>query len=104
MTAEEIAYAGGKVYTKNPDAWYYLNSAGGSITGSTHWWSLSPRSWDDNASGVWIGVGSSTPGNIGGNQVNTSNGVRPAISIKSCALWSSGNGSSSSPYEINGGC
>ena len=104
MTAEEIAYAGGKVYTKNPDAWYYLNSAGGSITGSTHWWSLSPRSWDDNASGVWIGVGSSTPGNIGGNQVNTSNGVRPAISIKSCALWSSGNGSSSSPYEVNGGC
>ena len=104
MTADEIAYAGGKVYTKNPDAWYYLNSAGGSITGSTHWWSLSPRSWDDNASGVWIGVGSSTPGNIGGNQVNTSNGVRPAISIKSCALWSSGNGSSSSPYEINGGC
>ncbi len=104
MTADEIAYAGGKVYTKNPNAWYYLNSAGGSITGSTHWWSLSPRSWDDNTSGVWIGVGSSTPGNIGGNPVNTSNGVRPAISIKSCALWSSGNGSSSSPYEINGGC
>ena len=39
--------------------------------------------------------------------LSTSNRVvRPAISLKSCVKWSSGNCSANSPYEIemNGGC
>ena len=47
MTADELAYAGGKSGTSlpSPYVWYYLNSAGGSITGGTTWWSLSPVDW-----------------------------------------------------------
>ena len=103
MTADEIAYAGG-VYGTNAPAWYYLNSAGGSITGSTWWWSLSPSGWNSRYSNVWCVFGSDNPSFLSDSNVNDSYGARPAISIKSCALWSSGNGSSSSPYEINGGC
>ena len=103
MTADEINIAGGLAFNNAP-AWYYLNSAGGSITGSKHWWSLSPSGWSGSYSGVWVAGGSSYPGFLSGNNVVNEDGVRPAISIKPCALWSSGNGSASSPYEINGGC
>ena len=101
MTADEMSYAGG-TYGRNltsPYAWYYLNSAGGSITGNKVWWSLSPVLWS-NYSDVWFVAGSSSPGLINRERVYNSYGVRPVISIKSDALWSSGNGSSSSPYEI----
>ena len=102
MTADELAYAGGKVSTNlpSPYAWYYLNSAGGSITGSNLWWSLSPMDWSGNYSYVWYVNGSSRPGNLNGYNVNISNGVRPAISLKSDAIWSSGDGSPENPYEI----
>ena len=101
MTADEITYAGGYKYTDltSPYAWYYLNSAGGSITGNKVWWSLSPVLWS-NYSDVWFVAGSNSPGLINRERVYNSYGVRPVISIKSDALWSSGNGSSSSPYEI----
>ena len=106
MTADEITYAGGYKFTSltSPYAWYYLNSAGGSITGSTYWWLLSPRYWNGNFAFSWNVFGSDVPGYLGYNNVDASSGVRPAISLKTCALWSSGNGSSSSPYEVNGGC
>ncbi len=102
MTADEITHAGGYKYTRlaSPYAWYYLNSAGGSITESTYWWSLSPRGWSYGRSHVWHVGGSYSPGILDSDDVNYSCGVRPVISIKSDALWSSGNGSSSSPYEI----
>ena len=103
MTADEITYAGGYKYTSltSPYAWYYLNSTGGSITGSTYWWLLSPGYWDGSYAGSWFVDGSDSPGNLSTNYVGDSNRVRPVISIKSCTLWLSGNGSSSSPYEIN---
>ncbi|MCI6350038.1 MAG: hypothetical protein MR779_03945, partial [Tenericutes bacterium] len=46
------------------------------------------------------------PGYIAAAKVNTTPVVRPVISVKSCALWKSGDGSASNPYEIveNGGC
>ena len=103
MTADEIVYAGGKAHTKllSPYAWYYLNSVGGSITGNTSWGSLSPEYWDGTYSGVWSVNGSGIPGNLTGNRVDYSIGVRPAISLKTCALWTSGNGSPETPYEIS---
>ena len=107
MTADEIAYAGGYKYTSltSPYAWYYLNSAGGSITGSTWWWLLSPNRREGRYAYSWSARGSDNPGRLGSVPVmNVSRVVRPAISLKTCALWLSGNGSSSSPYEINGGC
>ena len=108
MTADEVAYAGGYRYNNltSPYAWYYLNSAGGSITGSTYWWLLSPYDWRGNSARVWFVRGSVGPGNLDYSYVNSSRGVRPAISLKSCTKYSKGNGTASSPYEIqmDGGC
>ena len=104
MTADEIAYAGGKAYTdlSSPYAWYYLNSAGGSITGNTWWWSLSSDGWYDSDSNVWLVNGSRHPGRLVSNYVAyASSGARPAISLKTCALWTSGNGAPETPYEIS---
>ena len=99
MTADEISYAGG-VFVKNAETWYYLNSANGSSTGSTHWWLLSPSHWDGvNASVVRV-YGLGVPGYLGNQDVYNANGVRPAISLKSCTLYSTGNGSASDPYTI----
>ena len=105
MTADEIAYAGGKVNTKlpSPYAWYYLNSAGGSITGSTWWWLMSPVDSRDSLVGVpdvYV-VNGSGPGHLGSVFAITKYGVRPAISLKTCTLWTSGNGAPETPYEIS---
>ena len=108
MTADEITYAGGYKYTDltSPYAWYYLNSTGGSITGSTYWLLLSPLHWNDSVARSWLVVGSDKPGRLSHSRVDISNGVRPVISLKTCTLWTSGNGAPETPYEIveNGGC
>ena len=100
MTADEINIAGGLAYNNAP-AYYYLNSAGGSVTGSTYWWSLSPMYWDGDSSGVWGVRGSGGPGYLGHGNVGNEGGVRPAISLKTCALWTSGDGTPDAPYEIS---
>ncbi len=102
MTADELAYAGGKYQTSltRPYAWYYLNSANGSITGSTLWWSLSPYYWGGSYSYVWFAYGSSFPGDLGYYSADYTVGARPAISLKSCIKYSTGNGAPETPYEI----
>ena len=109
MTADEITYAGGYINTDLSDPffiWYYLNGAGDSITGSTYWWLLSPAEWYEYSASWFVNMypDDNKPGFIEDSPVFNSYAVRPVISIKQCALWSSGNGSSSSPYEVNGGC
>ena len=99
MTADEISYAGG-LYGTNAPTWYYKNSANGSSTGSTWWWLLSPRRWDGGFAVVFGVYGSSNPGYLYYYNVNNTNGVRPAISLKSCIKYSTGNGSASDPYTI----
>ncbi len=102
MTADEITYAGGYNDTSltSPYAWYYLNSAGGSITGSTYWWLLSPAGWNGNSAYSWFVAGSDHPGNLNCYYAHDSGGVRPAISLKGNLVWKSGNGGSASPYEV----
>ena len=109
MTADEITYAGGKFGGEltSPYAWYYLNSAGSSITGIRWWWLLSPGRLSYGTVESWFVRGSDYPGimyDSGG--VTDSRGVRPAISLKTCTKYSKGNGTASSPYEIqmDGGC
>ena len=100
MTADEINIAGGLAYNGAP-AYYYLNSAGESVTGSTWWWSLSPVGWDGYLSRVWYVDVSTRPGSLNGYGVYSERGVRPAISLKTCALWTSGDGTPDAPYEIS---
>ena len=105
MTADEISYAGG-VYFTNAPMWYYTNSSLESSTDTTHWWSLSPYGRYGASTGSWNVAGSGGPGNLVFSDVFNVRGVRPAVSLKSCVQWKSGNGSATSPYEIalNGGC
>ena len=108
MTADEIAYAGG-VNSTNAPMWYYTNSSFESSTGTTYWWSLSPYFWHGDNARSWDVNGSDNPDNPGSldySLVNYSDGVRPAVSLKSCTLYSTGNGTASSPYEVqmDGGC
>ena len=99
MTADEVAFAGG-VWVKNAPTWYYYNSAKGSSTGSIRWWLLSPYSWDGSYANVCYVGGSSLPGYLGYSHLTYTNGVRPAISLKSCVKTSGGDGSVSDPYTI----
>ena len=104
MTADEVSFAGGVLFTNAP-TWYYYNSANGSSTGETWWWLLSPSYWYDGYARVFYVYGSSRPGYLSNNEVGingvfVNSGVRPAISLKSCTLYSTGNGSASAPYTI----
>ena len=99
MTADEISYAGG-LYGTNAPTWYYYNSANGSSTGSTWWLLLSPYYWSGSFANVFGVGGSSVPGYLGSYRVYSAFGVRPAISLKSCIKYSTGNGSASDPYTI----
>ena len=106
MTGDEIMRAGGKYNTSltSPYAWYYLNSANGSITGYTSWWLLSPVSWriSSRDSNAYVLSVSNFPsyGYFEEASVNSIFGVRPSVSLKSCTLYSTGNGTPETPYEI----
>ena len=99
MTADEVSFAGGLTWTKAP-TWYYYNSANKSSTGTNWWLLLSPSSWDGSNAFVFSVYGSSNPGYLGNDYVNGTDGVRPAVSLKSCVKTSGGNGSASEPYTI----
>ena len=103
MTSDEIMRAGGKGVTSltSPYAWYYLNSANGSSTGSTWWWLLSPNGWNGSDAKVFYVGGSSSPGFLSNTHVVLIfNAVRSVISLKSCTLYSTGDGSATNPYTI----
>ena len=105
ITGEEIVAAGGKVDT-NATVWYSLNSDNESITGNEWWSTMTPDYFNTTTSNVWRIVGTENLGRYRGGYVYYVNSVRPVISIASCALYSSGDGSAETPYEIveNGGC
>ena len=112
MTSDEIMRAGGtrKINLTSPTssyAWYYLNSANGSITGDTDWWLLSPNHCHDSNARVFVVFGSDIPGDLDWGHVDYAKGVRPAISLKSCVKTSGGDGSVEKPYtilETSSGC
>ena len=104
MTADEVSFAGG-VYLKNALAWYYNNSANESSTDETFWWLLTPDHWNGGeysyASVLFVRTDSFNWGKIDDKEVEVSSmGVRPAISIKSCVKYSSGDGTADNPYTI----
>lgn len=99
MTADEIKFAGGLVLN-DATSWYYYNSAKTSSTGTNSWWLMTPDEWLGSYSHVYFVNGSGIPGHLHFTKVDNSKSVRPVISLKSCVKYSSGDGSSSNPYEI----
>jgi hypothetical protein len=91
LTADEIAYAGGVAWTSNST--YYL------YTGQ-YWWSLSPYYFDSGSSYAYVWVVNSI-GGLSLYYVNYSRGVRPAVSLKPGTIYTSGDGSKSSPYVVS---
>ena len=104
MTADEIAYAGG-VAVQNAPMWYYTNSAYNSIISSSLWWNFSPNYYYKTVY-VWGVFGAINPGYMRSFNVDSVAEVRPVVSLKSCTVYKSGDGSVENPYEIemNGGC
>ena len=98
MTADEIAFAGGVAFQNmsTPYAWFISNSAGTQV--STDWWSLSPFYWGGSSAYVWYWY--SGDACLGSDGVDSADAVRPAISLKSCIKYSTGNGTYETPYEI----
>lgn len=108
MTADEARFAGG-VYNVEANLWYYTNASAQSVTDSKYWWLMTPSFWNETElkARSWYAMGSTKAASLDNWYVSTSNRVvRPVISLKSCAKWSSGNGSANTPYEVemNGGC
>ena len=101
MTADEVAFAGGLYGNDNTSAYYYLNKSGGSATGSNWWWTMSPCYWLNGMAGVFSVGGSGRSGRLSNDAVNSSLGIRPVISLKSCTTIDEGNGSSNSPYKVS---
>ena len=109
MTSDEIMRAGGKGKTMltSPYAWYYLNSANGSIIGTQKWWLLSPSSWTSSSTFVIVVYSSRIPGLLGNTSTTNAYRVRPAVSLKSCVKTSGGDGTANNPYtilETSSGC
>ena len=89
LTADEIAFAGSIAYTYNRSTYLQEN------TGTTWWWSLSPRYFYGSDAYVWR-VGS---GSLGGDGVNDYSGLRPVISLISSTNVT-GDGTSENPYVV----
>ena len=87
ITADEVAYAGGKYATTNKS--YYLYS--GNL-----YWTISPSLFASGDSYVWIVY---STGRLTTDYVSSSRGLRPVISLKSDITFS-GNGTMNSPFEI----
>lgn len=98
ITADEMVYAGAS-WTKNNLNFYLMNDSfkNGELD-YYYFWSLSPDyfgSASDYAFGLY------DDGNVSGSLVNNYNGAfRPAVSLASSAVISSGEGTLESPYVI----
>ena len=105
MTADEVVYAGG-IYGQRAPMWFLSDSSYNIIDLKNVWWVLSPVNRSESGVTIWyVGV-SNLPGGLYSDYIFNIHSVRPVVSLKSCVLWKSGDGSASSPYEIveNGGC
>ena len=110
MTADEVMFAGGSIAEKisYPFTWYYNNATDGqSIIDTDGFWTMTPSDYNSGTADMYYVNYSVLNGGLSADGVNLSNiAIRPVTSLKSCILWSKGDGSATSPYEIveNGGC
>ncbi len=95
LTADEIVYAGGKVYTNNMD-YYLINDYQKSK--SISFWSLSPGSFD-GANDYAFDVNHNGHVSSAGSVVGLSS-FRPAVSLKSNVQITGGDGTKANAYTI----
>ena len=93
ITADELALAGYAAGTGNTTTYLQENAT------DTYWWSLSPNYFNGGYAYVWYVLGSSGYFDYF-NDVFSTYGVRPSISLKSTTNIT-GEGTSSTPYIIS---
>ncbi|MEG1015902.1 MAG: hypothetical protein RSE45_03105, partial [Bacilli bacterium] len=98
LTADEVAYAGGVVFSNSPDYYLYDNAKRSGEAG--YWWVSSPYSFYGGDAFVFGVFGLDTSGNLTDDNVGHPVGLRAVISLASDTLTVSGNGTQASPYTI----
>jgi len=94
LTADEIAFAGSCYGSSCANSTYYLYKN----ASSDNWWTASPMGIDGSNAYEWY---VHSAGNLYGNYVNDSYGLRPVVSLKSTTtIVSGGVGSQGSPYVV----
>ena len=88
ITADEVAYAGGKYNTNNSGYYLYTGNA---------YWTMSPYYFYGSNAYVLLMYSMGFLSNYG---VNNTSGVRPVINLSADTTIKSGNGTISSHYEI----
>ncbi len=92
ITADEVALAGGMVGENNKNYYLYTQQS---------YWTLSPYQFNNGSASVFsVNVSGWLFGNHATYWVNSNFGIRPVINIASDVTIKSGNGTSSTPYEI----
>ena len=61
---------------------------------------MTPYNWENNIAEMARISSYDEPGDLYANGVSLTHGVRPALSLKSCVKYSSGDGSANDPYTI----
>ena len=90
ITADEVAMAGGVYGQTNQSYYLYTNSA---------YWTMSPYLFNASFSFAFVFIVNSS-GYLNGSNVSNTIGVRPVINLSADVTAKSGNGTSSTPYEI----
>ena len=94
LTADEIVYAGGKVYAGNPD--YYLINVY-QKSNDLEFWSLSPNDFFNSYErAIYVG----SDGFLGNIYVGYNNALRPAVTLLSSTQITGGNGTKANAYTI----
>ena len=95
ITADEVVYAGGNYKTNNQS--YYLRT-------EQYYWTMTPYGFDDQDIGqaaiLFITATGSLDYYYAGDNMGNILGVRPVINLAHDVTIKSGNGTSSTPYEI----
>ena len=95
ITADEMAYAGGKYYSSgssNDSFYLYTDSS---------FWALSPSSFDDsNAGGFILASFGFFAASLNYSSVDYSSGVRPSVSLQPGIGMTGGSGTSTDPFVI----
>ncbi len=102
LTVDEMVLAGMATYPVYTNNNYDENSVTSYLRNnatSDWYWTLSPIGFRGDVAFVWSAGG---VGRLGGNYVDSSYALRPAISLKATTTISSGNGTASNPFIITG--
>ena len=96
LTADEVAFAGGIYNTANRTYYLYKNA------NDTWWYTMSPSFFNGTFVNVMhYQVQKSVNGYLSNGGVLGSGGIRPAVSLKSTATISGGNGEAGTPFVIS---